>query len=164
MPLAFAAGGALTLVRSRARACCGPWLRFDRTRHRCPPACSPSVCVPKFVPCRRGWRCVSTSLSNRAKPFRVCGIGKPWHGFHGAARSSCPGRIAFRGPPRCVAARIAAQGKRRVRLAPARDPAAAPGTGGRVRRSPRRGCGPAARAQPRSSGRPTRACGLQKLA
>src|SRR5262245_40902513 len=48
--LTFATGVALTLVASRALACCGPWLRFDRTRHRCPPACSPSVSVPKFVP------------------------------------------------------------------------------------------------------------------
>jgi hypothetical protein len=78
--------------------------------------------------------------------------------------SHCPGRICFRGPPRCVAVRIAARAKGRVGLAPARDRAGAPGTGGGVRGPPRGGCGPAARAPPESSGRPARACGLQKLA
>jgi hypothetical protein len=70
-------------IASRALACCGPWLRFDRTRHRCPPACSPSVCVPKFVPCRRGWRCVSIFLSNHAKkshPSREASARLSWCG------------------------------------------------------------------------------------
>ena len=93
----------------------------------------PSVMLPRYVPYGRAWRCVSTFLSNRAKTLPVC-VGSLWHGFHDAVRSHLRAASLFSGPPRCVAPRIAAQAKRRVRTAPQRR-------GGRDRRWPQRGCG-----------------------
>jgi hypothetical protein len=104
---------------------------------------SPRSCLPRYVPCGRAWRYVSTSLPIRAKPSHV------WN-REALARLSWCGPVVtvraaslFSGPPRCVASRIAAQAKRRVRTGPQRR-------AGRDRRWPQRGCGPTARA-PRCS-------------
>jgi hypothetical protein len=45
--------------------------------------------------------------SCRTMPKNPIHLGKSWHGFHGAVRQSCPGRICFRGPPslRCAVER-----------------------------------------------------------
>ena len=79
-------------------------------------------------------------------------LGKPWHGFHGAVRQSCPGRICFRGPPRCVAVRIAVQKTVRSTCTCTRSSrrlrSRAAASWRRDRRWPQRGCGPAARAPP----------------
>ena len=59
------------------------------------------------------------------KPFPSC-VGRLWHGFHDAVRSHLRAASLFSDPPRCVAVRIAAQAKRRVRRAlrrPSRSPA-----------------------------------------
>jgi hypothetical protein len=91
--------------------------------------------------------CLDISVEPCQNPSRPV-----WEAFGTAfmmrSGSHRPGRIAFRGPPRCVAARIAARAIWRGAPAPAQGPAATPGTGGRVRRSPRRGYGPAVRAPP----------------
>src|SRR6516165_10601790 len=54
----------------------------------------PSVMLPRYVPCSRAWRCVSTFLSNRAKTLSVC-VGSLWHGFHDAVRVSPSGPHRF---------------------------------------------------------------------
>jgi hypothetical protein len=55
---------------------------------------SPRSCLPRYVPCGRAWRCVSTFLSNRAKTLPSC-VGSLWHGFHDAVRVSPSGPHRF---------------------------------------------------------------------
>ena len=57
----------------------------------------PSVMLPRYVPYGRAWRCVSTFLSNRAKPLPFC-VGSLCTAFMMRSGSHRPGRIAFQWP------------------------------------------------------------------
>src|SRR5262249_31113056 len=80
---------------------------------RCP-AASPLGHVPKVRPVWSGLAmCLDISVEPCQNPS-VC-VGSLWHGFHDAVRSHLRAASLFSGPPRCVAPRIAAQAKSRVR-------------------------------------------------